>query len=458
MKIAVKRLVRDENGRAILLALILLGVGGLIIAPLLDYMGTGLVSGEVYERKTDELYAADAGVEDAVWKIQQGDAPVCPGNPTWSYNISDVNGKSVAVTITYVDGQTYCVVSTATGNSSSTTIESYIRIVYGGSSGGSSVFDYALTSLDGNVNLSGSSLIESDEVLGGDIHANGNIALSGSVTVDGDATATGTITTGGSSHINGTKTVGAEPLTTPVIDTEAYKAETLDINCGSYTHTSLTITTSQVFPSPVHVQQNLSISGTCTVTFNGAVCVDGNMNISGSTVVTFNGPVKVGGTLTTSGSGNVRFAGTCYVGGSLGISGSRDVYLGGTFYVCGTIAVTGSTSNFIGAENVFAEGNINISGSTRLDANEMPLVMSIHGSITVSGSGWTSAILYAPEGGISLSGSCKLFGCAVGESITGSGSSKVEYPTDLRERDDLPGAGAGGDGERTVSIVSWQIE
>jgi hypothetical protein len=65
-------------------------------------------------------------VEDAVWKIQQGDVPVCPGDPTWSYNIPDVNSKNVAVTITYVDALTYRVESTAIGHVSETEIEAYI--------------------------------------------------------------------------------------------------------------------------------------------------------------------------------------------------------------------------------------------------------------------------------------------------------------------------------------------
>ena len=55
MKIAVKRLIRDEKGRTMILALILLVVGGLIIAPLLAYMSTGLIAGEVYEMSTAEL-------------------------------------------------------------------------------------------------------------------------------------------------------------------------------------------------------------------------------------------------------------------------------------------------------------------------------------------------------------------------------------------------------------------
>jgi len=129
MKEAVKRIVRDEKGHGIDLVLILLGVGGLIMAPLLGLMSTGLLAGQVYERKTDELYAADAGVEDAVWKIQNEVDEVMGLTecyPDWSYNMSEVNSKGVEVTITYVTNLTYKVESIAAGNGSETQIEAYI--------------------------------------------------------------------------------------------------------------------------------------------------------------------------------------------------------------------------------------------------------------------------------------------------------------------------------------------
>jgi len=127
MKTIVKKLIRDEKGQVMVLVLILLIVGGLIVAPLLAYMGTGLIAGGVYEKRMAELYAADAGVEDAVWKIQhnEGSLPCSPGH-SWSYNITDVNGKKVEYTITYVDALTYRVVSTATGDGSGTKIDAYI--------------------------------------------------------------------------------------------------------------------------------------------------------------------------------------------------------------------------------------------------------------------------------------------------------------------------------------------
>jgi len=133
MKIVVKRLIRHEKGQAMVFALILLLVGGLVCSSLLGYMGTGLLAGGVYERRTAELYAADAGVEDAVWKIDHGNVTLCPGDPTYNYTMADINNKSVAIVITsvaaYGEGNltgTYRIESTATGNGSGTKIDAYI--------------------------------------------------------------------------------------------------------------------------------------------------------------------------------------------------------------------------------------------------------------------------------------------------------------------------------------------
>jgi len=139
----VKRLVRGEKGQTMIMALVLLAVGGLIIAPLLAYMSTGLISGEVYNRRTAELYAADAGVVDAVWKIRhQVDEVVelsCgSSNHTWTYDISDVNGKRVEISIEYVDEDNYRITSIAATDDgggtaaidSATAVESYVSVAY----------------------------------------------------------------------------------------------------------------------------------------------------------------------------------------------------------------------------------------------------------------------------------------------------------------------------------------
>jgi hypothetical protein len=92
-KSAVKRLIRDEKGQALILALILLAIGGLIITPLLGLMTTGLLTGQVYENKMHELYAADAGVEDAQQQLLSN-------NWSSNYTLSEpINKKQVDVTI-----------------------------------------------------------------------------------------------------------------------------------------------------------------------------------------------------------------------------------------------------------------------------------------------------------------------------------------------------------------------
>ena len=182
MKIAVKRLIRDEKGQTLVLALVLLVVGGLIIVPLLAYMGTGLFASEVYERRTAELYAADAGVEDACWQLKQtdpdpGKVPT-PEEPVQPYTLnSTVNDKDVEVTIQLVAGTTgggiYKVTSTATSaGGSNTTIESYVQTM-------PLFWNNAITST-GDIELKSNSKVY------GDVMGNVTYNVTGSGTVYGD--------------------------------------------------------------------------------------------------------------------------------------------------------------------------------------------------------------------------------------------------------------------------------
>lgn len=102
----LKEMNKKESGQALILALILLLLGGLIIAPLLAFMSTGLRAGQMYEGKMDEVYADDAGIEDAIYNIITPTAPyyadlqdLDEGTST-TYQLTDVNGYSVDVTVT----------------------------------------------------------------------------------------------------------------------------------------------------------------------------------------------------------------------------------------------------------------------------------------------------------------------------------------------------------------------
>ena len=99
MKKTLNKLIGKEQGQALIFALIMLAVGGLIVVPLLFFMNTGLSAGQIYEQKMEGLYAADAGVEDALWKIKNDP----PASYPYSYQLTDINGLTVSVLIEEVD-------------------------------------------------------------------------------------------------------------------------------------------------------------------------------------------------------------------------------------------------------------------------------------------------------------------------------------------------------------------
>lgn len=148
----MKALIKGEKGYVLIAALIVLLVLGLISGPLLSYMVSGLKAGHVFETGTDELYAADAGVQDAMWKIQNG-IGLCESSPTSHYIMSDVNGRSVDVTVTLTDNVTgmltYKITSVAitdgggnTAGLSGTQIEAYVS----GLTESSGIMDHVITS------------------------------------------------------------------------------------------------------------------------------------------------------------------------------------------------------------------------------------------------------------------------------------------------------------------------
>jgi len=108
IKFIYSRFTSDETGQVLILVLVLLVLGTLTIIPVLSHIGTALKTGAVYEEKTNKLYAADAGIEDAIWQIQFDRLPILFDDPNYaydfdascSYELDDtINGLTVNVTI-----------------------------------------------------------------------------------------------------------------------------------------------------------------------------------------------------------------------------------------------------------------------------------------------------------------------------------------------------------------------
>jgi len=129
--------INEEKGSIFPLVLILLLVGGLMIPALLSYMGSGILSGKLYDAKSEELYAADGGVMDALWVLENSTPEefedLClidpeTGKYIYTYELPDlINDKTVRYVIE-IDGDGYIITSTATGpDGSSTTIEAQAK-------------------------------------------------------------------------------------------------------------------------------------------------------------------------------------------------------------------------------------------------------------------------------------------------------------------------------------------
>ena len=98
VKASIAKCIREESGQALIAVLVLLMIGSLTLPPVLSQIGTALDTGQVYESKMDELYAADSGIEDAIWQIKYDRLEVLLSDPdydvydfgtTWSYSLEE---------------------------------------------------------------------------------------------------------------------------------------------------------------------------------------------------------------------------------------------------------------------------------------------------------------------------------------------------------------------------------
>lgn len=99
----------DESGKTLVIALIIMGVATLLIGGFLYYVSTSQRLTTSVQKEMKVHYAADAGVEDAVWRLTneedfvkevlgqlEGGGEVKPYTRT-------VNGETVVITVTVAE-------------------------------------------------------------------------------------------------------------------------------------------------------------------------------------------------------------------------------------------------------------------------------------------------------------------------------------------------------------------
>jgi len=116
--------LKRECGQALPMALIMMVVGGLLVVPMVTLMTTHLTSNRVVEQENFGIYAADAGIQDVLWKLGNG---VEPFSDESSYYVlpETVNGMTVTVEELEMDvgpdGYLYTIRSTASRDSENVT-------------------------------------------------------------------------------------------------------------------------------------------------------------------------------------------------------------------------------------------------------------------------------------------------------------------------------------------------
>ncbi|MFC1946883.1 hypothetical protein ACFLXY_03055 [Chloroflexota bacterium] len=70
MKKVRKTLMRKQQGQAFPLVLIILAIGSILVSGFLTSANTSLLNAKVYSDPIPDTYAADAGIEDAIWGLQ----------------------------------------------------------------------------------------------------------------------------------------------------------------------------------------------------------------------------------------------------------------------------------------------------------------------------------------------------------------------------------------------------
>jgi len=271
-----------------------------------------------------------------------------------------------------------------------------------------------------------------NDISDGDIYANGNIILDPSAQVYGDGSATGIldVDTVGGAKVWGDQNPSASTYVTQAIDTNNYYTEA-NIKGGTV-YQNLTTAWNTADLGQITVNNDMSVVWSSYTVVMGPAWIGNNLSISTDKLTM--GPTYVGHDMTIGGSSKVTLKGTVWVGGKLTIGGSA--YIQGPYtLVANCISIEGS------AQVELAKGNV-------------PFLIALGTTgaggyaVNIIGSASTSAIIYAPNGTVSITGGVgsngyNVYGAVVGKSVNMQGSTSVKYLTGIRWMEWPPGWGLG---------------
>lgn len=188
---------------------------------------------------------------------------------------------------------------------------------------------------------------------------------------------------------------------------------------------------------------NITLSGGAMIQGNAlpgpgmSVITNGGASVTGSTTplaAPLSYPNASAGSAATS--NNDALAGSSWNSGTndLSIGGGTLTLPGGVYYFNNFTTSGSGTLSFSGPATVYVTGKVALSG-TILTAANLPKNLSLQvigsGTVTLSGGGMLYGTVYAPQSDVTISGNGTFYGSIVGDTITGSGASSINYDLSL---------------------------
>ena len=396
-------LVQNESGAALIISLMFLAIASLLGSTAVLLTSTDMQIGSNYKSSSVAFYNADAGVNYAIAKMEEGmkaNPPTFPSGTTLDdMNIGDITAFPYSVPSGFsffISGiekfgvDTYSFTSTGTGPNNSTTIL-HVKV----RPKKPSLFNYGIFG-DESVRLRGQGYSDSYNSKNGPWVSEGQYTEGD---VGTNSTAAGAITVSGANA----KVYG-----------EAQIGPGGDTNIGISTHSIDQVSGRSVADEPKDM--------TC-MTDPGGGAANTLVLTSHDTKSFSSGSYRLP-------SINISSHGECIITGNV------------TFYVIGNISITGQGRLTIqpgGSLKIYVSGNVNpLAGQGVANQTGYPENLQIYGmatctTVNISGQNALCGAIYTPEADINLSGQGDVFGAICGNTIDIVGQGSVHYDEALND-------------------------
>ena len=405
----LRKKFNNESGMALAMALIIMVVAMFIIVPLLFFTQTTLTVNSRVTESVKAQYAAEAGVEEALWRLGTPGISPQPGASPITL-VDRINGYQVTYDVVKPPGKSYSIL---TSYAYANQISDPASVVRAKLESGLFLFSYAVATRNlgagSNHDLrvdKGVSIYSLPSPNVANLYSDGEMQFPGK-----KATVSGTLFA--QNHISSDPGSNSLYVPPPWGGASSWREQ-------DWTQVNMW----DITPSP-----------------DGLPDWEGNKTVTTSDTDVSIGPLHVhNGNLTIAGSGTGRLIlnGDVYVDGTIIKTGTQDI-----------VDLSFSQGKPVPMLTAYGDIELNRWRNKLADSSQLPMIVSIQGNITCVGDDtkWICALLYAPlsQDGF-ISNNVKIFG-----SINMSGMRveylTLEYPSDIQTKKQWPqeyfGGGAG---------------